>query len=69
MPALGAASEQFISTFGFVHSKLRNSLGPDKVKKLVCSKINGAQISTSANVDYESDNDDHSSSESNSREN
>ena len=69
MPASSAASEQCFSTFGSIHSKLWNSLGPDKVKKLVYMKINRVQLSTSDNADYESDNDDHSSSGSDSREN
>ena len=43
MPASNAASEQCFSTFGFIHSKLWNSLGPDKVKKLVYIKINVVQ--------------------------
>ena len=69
MPAASAASEQCFSTFGYIHSKLWNSLGPDKLKKLVYIKINGVQLSTSANADYESHNDDLSSSGSDSREN
>ena len=35
MAASSASSERNFSTFGFVHSKLGNRLGPDKVKKLV----------------------------------
>jgi hAT family C-terminal dimerisation region len=35
-----AASERNFSTFGFIHSKMRNSLGPEKVKKLVYIKSN-----------------------------
>jgi hypothetical protein len=69
MPALSAASEQCFSTFGVIHFKLQNGLGPDRVKKLVYIKINGVQLSTSANADNESNNDDHSSSGSDSREN
>jgi hAT family C-terminal dimerisation region len=37
-----AASECNFSTFGFIHSKMRNSLGPEKVKKLVYIKTNYA---------------------------
>jgi hypothetical protein len=40
-----AASERNFSTFGFVHSKLRNCLGPEKVKKLVYIKTNAMQMS------------------------
>jgi hypothetical protein len=35
-----ASSERNFSTMGFVHSKLRNSLGPDTVEKLVYIKTN-----------------------------
>ena len=45
-----AASERNFSTFGFIHSKLRNSLGPEKVQKLVFVKHNGALM---CNVDPE----------------
>ena len=37
--------------FGFVHSKLQNSLEPDKVKNLVYIKINRVQLLTGANAD------------------
>jgi hypothetical protein len=40
MAASSAASERAFSTFGFVHSKLRNRLGGDKVEKLVYIKSN-----------------------------
>jgi hypothetical protein len=33
-----AAFERNFSTFGFIHSKMRNSLGPEKVKKRVISR-------------------------------
>ncbi|KAH6566286.1 hypothetical protein BASA60_009545 [Batrachochytrium salamandrivorans] len=38
MVCSSAASERSFSTMGFVHSKLRNSLGSEKVKKLVYIK-------------------------------
>ena len=40
MVTSSASSERNFSTFGFVHSKLRNSLGPAKVDKLVFIKTN-----------------------------
>ena len=45
MAASAAASEWNFSTFGFIHSKLRNRLGPEKVKKLVYIKTNAMQMS------------------------
>ena len=45
MAASSAASERNFSTFGFIHSKLRNRLGPEKVKKLVYIKTNTLQMS------------------------
>lgn len=59
MAASAAASERNFSTFGFIQSKLRNCLGPEKVeKKLVSIKTNAAQISsTSYSVDEGSDDD------------
>ena len=56
LPASSAASERCFSTFGFVHSKLRNSLGREKVKKLVYVKINGKQLSTQPFADSEDEN-------------
>ncbi len=40
MATSSTASERNFSTFGFIHSKLRNSLGPEKVFKLVYIKTN-----------------------------
>ena len=40
MAASSAASERNFSTVGFVHSKLRNSLAPQTVEKLVFIKSN-----------------------------
>jgi hypothetical protein len=40
MSTSSAASERNFSTFGFVHSKLRNCLRPDSVDKLVFIKTN-----------------------------
>jgi hypothetical protein len=44
MAASAAASECNFSTFGFIHSKLRNRLGAEKVKKLVYIKMNAMQM-------------------------
>jgi hypothetical protein len=38
MATSSAASERNFSTFGFIHSKLRNSLAAEKVQNLVLSK-------------------------------
>jgi hAT family C-terminal dimerisation region len=40
MATTSAASERNFSTFGFIHSKLRNSLAAEKVIKLVFIKTN-----------------------------
>ena len=40
MATFSAASERNFSTFGFIHSKLRNSLTYEHVKKLVYIKTN-----------------------------
>jgi hypothetical protein len=40
MAKSSAASEWNFSTFGFIHSKLRNSLATEKVQKLVIIKTN-----------------------------
>jgi hAT family C-terminal dimerisation region len=40
MATSSAASERNFSTFGFIHSRLRNSLAPEKVQKLVFIKTN-----------------------------
>ena len=51
-----AASARNFSTFGFSHSKLRNRLAPEKVKKLIYIKTNAIQMEgTSCNVDDLSD--------------
>jgi hAT family C-terminal dimerisation region len=44
MATSSAASERNFSTFGFVHSKLRNSLSTDSVMKLVYIKTNNRQF-------------------------
>ena len=47
MPTSSAASERNFSTFGFIHSKLRNCLCPESVEKLVLIKTNyGASTDT-----------------------
>ena len=53
MAALSASSERNFSTFGFVHSKLCNRLGPDKVKKLVYIKSNTLQMADCDSDDSE----------------
>ena len=57
MAASSAASEWNFSTFGFIHSKLRNRLSPDKVKKLVYIKTNTIQMADSIMKCYESESD------------
>ena len=42
-----AASERNFSTFRFIHSKLCNRFGPEKVKKLVYMKMNAIQMADS----------------------
>ncbi len=44
LPASSAASERNFSTFGFIHSKLRNRLDQEKVRKLVYIKTNTIQM-------------------------
>ena len=44
LAASAAASERNFSTFGFIHSKLRNSLDAEKVRKLVYIKTNMVQM-------------------------
>jgi hypothetical protein len=44
MATSSAASERNFSTMGFIHSKLRNSLGRETVEKLVYLKTNNLQI-------------------------
>jgi hypothetical protein len=55
MAASSVASKRSFSTFGFIHTKLRNRLGPEKVKKLVYIKTNMIQISGMDLFDYDSD--------------
>ena len=45
MSCSSAASERNCSTFGFIHTKLRNSLTDDRVMKLVYIKTNALQLS------------------------
>ena len=56
MAASAAASERNFSTFGFVHSKLRNRLGPEKVKKLVYIKTNAMQMEGASSYYHSHDN-------------
>lgn len=44
MVASSAASERNFSTFGFIHSKLRNCLSPTLVEKLVYIKANMQEL-------------------------
>lgn len=44
MPCSSAASERNFSTFGFIHTKLRNRLSAEKVEKLVYIKTNALQL-------------------------
>ena len=53
--ASSAASERNFSTFDFIHSKLRNRLSPEKVKKLVNIKTNTLQMTDQPLEYYESD--------------
>ena len=57
MAASSAALERNFSTFGFIHSKLRNRLGPEKVKKLVYIKTNSLQMLDVLLKDYDCDSD------------
>jgi len=58
MSASTAASERNFSTFGFIHSKHRNCLSDDSVRKLVFIKTNyNALVGNSTDGDYESDSD------------
>jgi hAT family C-terminal dimerisation region len=56
-----AASERNFSTFGFILSKMRNSLGPEKVRKMVYIKTNCAAV---ADVVRPCESDDDSDSDS-----
>ena len=52
-----AASERNFSTFGFIHSKLRNSLSPGAVEKLVFIKTNNLQFTKQHHIAYDNDDD------------
>lgn len=58
MAASSAASERNFSTFGFIHSKLRDRLTPEKVMKLVYIKANTLQMSDKLCESYECAEDD-----------
>ena len=45
MACSSAASERNFSTFGFIHSKMRNRLTEESVRKLVYIKTNSLQLS------------------------
>ena len=55
LAASSAASERNFSTFGFVHSKLRNRLDQEKVRKLVYIKTNMTQMTDVTSEGYDSD--------------
>jgi hypothetical protein len=57
MVTSSASSERNFSTFGFVHSKLRNSLSQEKVDQLVFIKTNAPAFRSSR---VPADEDDHS---------
>ena len=44
MAASSASSERNFSTFGFIHSKLRNLLSSETVRKLVFVKTNANKV-------------------------
>lgn len=48
--ASSAASERTFSTFGLVHSKLRTSLSPAAVEKLVYIKTNNVQFTNQNHI-------------------
>lgn len=60
MATSSAASERNFSTMGFIHSKLRNSLGTQSVEKLVYIKSNYPILS---NSQYQSGDDEMESSD------
>ena len=49
-----AASERCFSTFGLIHSKLRNCLSESSVKKLVYIRTNAMEIDDELNESYDS---------------
>ena len=59
MVASSAASERNLSTFGFIHSKLRNCLSPDAVQKLVYIKTNNLQFTKQASLEEQFNEEDH----------
>ena len=59
MVATSAASERNFSTFGFIHSKLRNCLSPDVNQKLVYIKTNNLQFTKQASLEEQFDEEDH----------
>jgi hypothetical protein len=53
MSTSSASSERNFSTFGFVHSKLRNSLSQESVEKLVFIKTNHRALTDGTNLEFE----------------
>jgi hAT family C-terminal dimerisation region len=49
--ASSAASERNFSTFGFIHSKIRNCLKGDAVQKLVYIKTNNMQFTKQMEIE------------------
>ncbi|KAG5674167.1 hypothetical protein PVAND_004150 [Polypedilum vanderplanki] len=52
IPCSSAASERIWSTYRFIHSRLRNRLGNDKIEKLVFIYINCSNLDTCDIEDY-----------------
>jgi hypothetical protein len=55
MATTSAASERNFSTFGFIHSKLRNSLAAEKVIKLVVFIKTNYPVFAETLVEYSDD--------------
>jgi hypothetical protein len=58
MVTSSASSERNFSTTGFILSKLRNSLKPENILKLVDIKTNAAQLGYGSSTNYNGDSDD-----------
>jgi hAT family C-terminal dimerisation region len=58
MVTSSASSERNFSATGFIHSKLRNSLKPENVFKLVYIKTNAAQLGYGSSTNEKGDSDD-----------
>jgi hypothetical protein len=58
MVTSSASSERSFSTTGFIHSKLRNSLNPENMLKLVYIKTNAAQLGYGSSTNENGNSDD-----------